>query len=215
MQTEWQDRQEMVRICRMLHQKNLVAATDGNLSVRMGENLLVTPSGVNKGFLREEQILIVDQEGRVVEGEGRPTSELAMHLAVYRLRPGVGAVIHAHPPVTTAFSVAGISLEDFVLPEVVLSMGVIPTAAYATPTTAAVPQSIEELICRYDALVLERHGALTVGATLLEAYNRLEKMEHAALVILTAIQLGKVQTLSPGEVTKLFHLRFNKGLAGG
>jgi len=207
MQADWLNKQEMVRICRMLHQKNLVAATDGNLSLKVGDKLLVTPSGVNKGFLREEQILTVDQEGRLLEGEGKPTSEMALHLAAYRLRPEVAAVIHAHPPLVTAFSIAGVSLEDFVLPEVVMSMGVIPTAAYATPTTPDVPASIRELLLSYDALVLERHGALTVGVTLMDAYNRLEKMEHAALIIFSALQLGKVQPLPPREVEKLLRLK--------
>lgn len=207
MQADWLNKQEMVRICRMLHQKNLVAATDGNLSLKVGDKLLVTPSGVNKGFLREEQILTVDQEGRLLEGEGKPTSEMALHLAAYRLRPEVAAVIHAHPPLVTAFSIAGVSLEDFVLPEVVMSMGVIPTAAYATPTTPDVPASIRELLLSYDALVLERHGALTVGVTLMDAYNRLEKMEHTALIIFSALQLGKVQPLPPREVEKLLRLK--------
>jgi L-fuculose-phosphate aldolase len=199
-------------ICRMLHQKNLIAGMDGNVSVKCGVGLLTTPSGVNKGFLRMDQIITVDWEGRLLQGEGQPTSEIAMHLAAYRLRTGVNAVIHAHPPLITAFSIAGVSLEEFILPEVVLSMGLIPTAAYATPTTLDVPVSIQGLIERYDALILERHGALTVGQDLMEAYNRMEKLEHSALVILTALQLGKVRQLPPQEVEKLIQLRHSKRL---
>jgi L-fuculose-phosphate aldolase len=212
MQSEQTLKQEIVMICRMMHQKNLIAGLDGNVSVKCGDNLLTTPSGVNKGFLRIDQIIMVNMEGRVMEGEGQPTSEMAMHLAVYRLRSEVGAVIHAHPPVVTAFSIAGISLEEFILPEVVMSLGVIPTAAYATPTTSEVPASIQGLIERYDALILERHGALTVGQDLLDAYNKMEKLEHSALVILTALQLGRVRLLPPQEVEKLIQLKQLKTL---
>jgi L-fuculose-phosphate aldolase len=212
MQSEQTLKQEIVMICRMMHQKNLIAGLDGNVSVKCGDHLLTTPSGVNKGFLRMDQIIMVDWEGRVVQGEGQPTSEMAMHLAVYRLRSEIGAVIHAHPPVVTAFSIAGISLEEFILPEVVMSLGLVPTAAYATPTTSEVPESIQGLIERYDALILERHGALTVGQDLLDAYNKMEKLEHSALVILTALQLGRVRLLPPQEVEKLIQLKQLKTL---
>lgn len=207
MQSEQALKQEIVLICRMLHQKNLIAGTDGNVSVKCGEYLLTTPSGLNKGFLRLDQIISVDWEGKVVQGQGQPTSELALHLAVYRQRPEVNAVLHAHPPLVTAFSLAGISLEEFILPEVVMTLGVIPTASYATPTTPAVPESIRGLIERHDALILERHGALTVGRELLEAYNKMEKLEHAALVIFSALSLGRVPSLPPREVEKLIHMK--------
>jgi L-fuculose-phosphate aldolase len=207
MGTKLKLRQKLVRICRMLHQKNLIAAMDGNVSVKFGDGLLTTPSGVNKGFLEEEQLILVDWHGRVVEGDGQPTSEMAMHLAVYRLRPEVEAVVHAHPPLATAFSIAGISLEDFVLPEVVLTMGVIPTAAYATPSTAEVPEAIRSLILKHDALILERHGALTVGRDLMDAYNKMEKLEHAALIIFSALQLGRVRCLPPREVERLIQMK--------
>ena len=205
-------KQEIVGICRMLHQKNLIAGMDGNVSVKHGDTLLTTPSGINKGFMRLDQVITVDGEGRTLEGEGQPTSELALHLEVYRLRPEVQAVIHAHPPLVTAFSIAGISLEEFILPEVVMTLGLIPTASYATPTTPEVPESIQGLIKRYDALVLERHGALTVGPSLMDAYNKMEKLEHTALVILTALQLGRVRLLPPQEVEKLIHLKVSKSL---
>jgi L-fuculose-phosphate aldolase len=116
-------------------------------------------------------------------------------------------VVHAHPPLATAFSIAGISLEDFVLPEVVMTMGVIPTVSYATPTTAEVPESIRTLILKHDALILEQHGALTVGRDLMDAYNKMEKLEHAALIIFSALQLGRVKRLPPREVEKLLHLK--------
>jgi L-fuculose-phosphate aldolase len=212
MESEQALKQEIVTICRMMHQKNLIAGCDGNVSVKCNDFLLATPSGVNKGFLRPEQIIAVDWEGRLIQGEGQPTSEMAMHLAVYRLRSEVSAVIHAHPPLVTAFSVAGITLEEFVLPEVVMSLGLVPTAAYATPSTPDVSKSIQGLIERYDALILERHGALTVGQDLMDAYNKMEKLEHSALVILTALQLGRVRLLPPREVEKLMQMRHLKRL---
>jgi L-fuculose-phosphate aldolase len=200
-------KQEMVEICRMLHRKNLVAATDGNVSARVGDYLLTTPSGVNKGWVKEEQLIIVDLNGGLVEGSGRPTSELAMHLTVYRLRPEVQAVVHAHPPLATAFTIAGVSLEEQVLPEVVLNLGVILTAAYATPSSPEVPEAIRELIKNHDALLLDRHGAVTVGGDLMEAYNRMEKLEHTAMVLLMAHLLGGVRALPPEEVAKLLTLK--------
>ncbi len=208
MESERRLKQAIVRICRMLHQKNLIAATDGNVSLRVGKSLLCTPSGVNKGFMEEGDIIAVDLEGRLLSGEGRPTSEMQMHLLAYRLRPEVGAVIHAHPPLATACSIAGVSLEEPVLPEVVVTLRKIPTAAYATPTTAQLSEAIQDLLKDYDAIVLARHGAVTVGRDLMEAYNKMEKLEHTALVVLTARLLGGAAALSPENLEKL------KGLAG-
>lgn len=173
MKGERQLKRELVRICRMLHQKNFIAATDGNVSVRYGDLLLSTPSGVNKGFMEEDQVITVDLEGRLLSGAGRPTSEIQMHLLAYRLRPEVGAVIHAHPPLATACSIAGVSLEEPVLPEVVLTLRKIPTAAYATPATAQVSEAIRELLKDYDAIILAHHGAVTVGRDLME-YRRIK-----------------------------------------
>ncbi len=207
MDTENRLRQETVRICRMLHGKNLVAATDGNISVRLGAGLLLTtPSGVNKGFVEEDQLIVVDLEGQLVRGEGRPTSELLLHLAAYRLRPEVGAVIHAHPPRATACSIAGVSLEEPVLPEVVITLRKIPTAAYATPATSQVAEAIREHLKDYDAVILAHHGAVTVGRDLMEAYNKMEKLEHTAQVVLTARLLGGAAALPPDKVEKLLLL---------
>ena len=202
-------KRELVRICRMLHQKNFIASTDGNVSVRSGDLLLTTPSGVNKGFMEEDQVITVDLEGRLLSGAGRPTSEIQMHLLAYRLRPEVGAVIHAHPPLATACSIAGVSLEEPVLPEVVLTLRKIPTAAYATPTTAQLSEAIRELLKDYDAIILAHHGAVTVGRDLMEAYNKMEKLEHTALVVLTARLLGGVSALSPENLEKLLSLAPN------
>ncbi len=200
-------RQEIVRVCRMLHQKNYLAATDGNVSVRLGDQVLLTPSGVNKGMLEEDQVISVDLEGRLLAGTGRPTSELRMHLLVYELRPDVGAVVHAHLPYATACTLAGISLLEPILPEVVITLKGIPTAAYATPGTEEVPKAIRDFIQEFDAILLSRHGAMTMGRDVMDAYNKMEKLEHTARVILAARLQGPVSPLSASEVEKLRRLR--------
>jgi L-fuculose-phosphate aldolase len=200
---QYQLRREIVRICRMLHQKNLVAATDGNVSVRLDDRLLITPSGVNKGEMTEDQVITVDLEGQVISGWGKPTSEMQLHLLAYQLRPEIRAVVHAHPPMATVCSLAGVSLLEPMLPEVVLTLGGIPTAAYATPTTSEVPAATRDLLSRYDAIIMARHGAVTVGRDLMDAYNKMEKVEHTAHIILTARLLGEIQPLSPQAVEKL------------
>lgn len=205
-------RREMVRVGRLVWERGFVAATDGNLSARMGANrLLVTASGVSKGFLSDEDLVIIRMDGEPVSSyrgrDSRPSTEIAMHLEVYRQRPDVNAVVHAHPPLATAFSIAGVSLARCVIPEVIVALGGIPTAEYATPGTPEVPVSIQQAIGEYDAMILAHHGSLTVGDTLWEAYLRLEKVEHTAEITLAAQQLGQVNTLSPQAVEKLTEKR--------
>ncbi len=204
-------KRDLVEVCRALYRRQLLAATDGNLTARYGSLLLTTPSGCNKGFIREEDLLLVDLAGQLVAGAGTPTTELLLHLEVYRLRPDAGAVIHAHPPIATAFTVAGISLADGILPEVVLGLGAIPTAPYATTGTPAMAAAVRDLLPAYDALLLEQHGALTVGRDLWDAYNKMEKVEHAAWTVWLARQLGQARTLPPAEVTRLTQLGIRKG----
>jgi L-fuculose-phosphate aldolase len=210
--TEHEQRQELVRVGRLLWERGYVAATDGNLSVRLGtDRLLVTASGVSKGFLSADDLVVIDINGEEVaayRGQGqRPSSEILMHLEAYRQRPDVNAVVHAHPPLATAFSIAGVSLARCVIPEVVVTLGGIPTTDYATPGTGEVPGSIREAIRDHDALILDHHGSLTVGQTLWEAYLRLEKVEHTAQITLAAQQLGQVRMLSPEAVQKLSEKR--------
>jgi len=208
MKSERQLRAEMVIICRMLSERGYIAATDGNVSVRMPgpggtSRLLITPSGLHKGFIREDDIVLCDMSGRKVRGRLNPSSELLMHLKAYEMRPDIGAVVHAHPPLSTAFSVAGVSLAKCVLPEVVLTMGTIPTTAYATPCSAEGPEAIKGLIADHDALVLDRHGTLTVGRDVFCAYGLLEKVEHTAKVTLTARLLGRLTLLTSDELERL------------
>ena len=199
---------EIVRIGKKLYDKELIAAYDGNISVRLdNNNLLTTPSGSCKGNITESDIIEISEQGEVVSGTGKPSSEFRMHLLCYRLRPDISAVVHAHPALCTALTIAGISMMDPVIPEMVLTIGDIPTASYATPTTAEVPESVKDLIPNHDAILLERHGSITVGKTLDEAYYKLEKLEHSAKTILAASQAGQVKPLQSAQVKKLVDLR--------
>jgi L-fuculose-phosphate aldolase len=203
METQQQLKQDIVCICRMLHRKNYLAATDGNVSVRLGDQLLITPSGVNKGIMEADQVLTVDLTGSVIAGTGQPSSEIQMHLLAYRLRADVNAVVHAHLPYATACTLAGIDLLEPILPEVVITLGGIPTAPYATPGTIEVPEAIREYVQEYDAILLARHGAMTVGRDVVDAYNKMEKLEHTARVVLAARLQGPLPPLSAAEVEKL------------
>ncbi len=210
--TEHELRREMVRVGRLMWERGYVAATDGNLSARLGsDRLLVTPSGLSKGFLTADALLVLRLDGELVSPyrgrDQRPSSEILMHLEVYRQRPDVNAVVHAHPPLAIAFSIAGVSLARCVLPEVIVTLGGIPTTEYGTPGTAEVPETIRQTIRDYDAVILAHHGSLTVGTTLWEAYLRLEKVEHTAQITLAAQQLGRVGTLSPEAVETLTEMR--------
>ncbi len=212
--SEFALREEMVRIGKLMHQKNFVAAGDGNLSARLGPNrLLVTPSGFSKGFLNPEQLLIVDLDGNKAGpnlGAARdlvPSSEIRLHLECYRQRTDVQAVIHAHPPYAIACTLAGLSLAKCVLPEVVLDLGTIPTTPYATPASPEGPEMIRSLIPQYDAIMLARHGSVTVGRDLWEAYMRLERVEHSAQVALTANTVQPPLPLPEDAVRKLVALR--------
>jgi len=202
----------MVRIGRLMWERGYVVAEEGNLSARLGpDRLLATPSGLSKGFLTAHDLVVIRPDGRPVpsyQGRGlKPSSEILMHLEVYRRRPDVSAIVHAHPPTAVAFSIAGVTLARCILPEVVVTLGGIPTAEYATPGTEEVPESISQAIEQYDAVILAHHGTLTVGQTLWDAYQKLEKVEHAAQITLIAQQLGQVRTLSPAAIDKLMAQR--------
>jgi len=204
MNAEWQIRRQVAHYARRVYENGFVAATDGNLSHRLGrDRLLVTPSGCCLGEVRPQDLVVVSLEGRVLSGRHKPTSELPLHLEAYRRRADVDAVVHAHPPIANAFSFAGRTLDPCVIPEVIVSLGRVPTAPYATPSSEEGPRSIAPLIGEHDAIILERHGTLTVGRDLRDAYLKLEKLEHAARVLLAAHQLGPVRPLSPDELQRL------------
>jgi len=217
---EYTLREEMVRIGRLMYERGYVVANDGNLSARLDErHVLCTPSGLCKGMMSPDQMIIVDMEGRKV-GQATaanrnlvPTSEVFMHLEAYRQRPDVQAVVHAHPPTTVALSIAGISLANCMLPEVIVNVGLVPTTQYATPASLENVSAIRELIVGHDGIVLQRHGVLTVGRCLLEAYMRLEAIEQIAKITVILEQLGRGEPLPPAQVEKLLEQRRKMGLA--
>jgi L-fuculose-phosphate aldolase len=204
MDSEWRARRLIVQYARRMYERGLVAATDGNISARLaGDRLLVTPSGCCLGELAPDELLITDGKGRALSGRGRPTSESAIHAAVYAVRSDVHAVVHAHPPYANAFSFAGRELDACVIPEVVVGLGRVPTTPYATPSSPEGAAVVSELIRRHDALLLQRHGSVTVGADVRDAFLKLEKLEHAAQVLFLARQLGPVTPLSADELARL------------
>lgn len=201
-------KKDIVEVGRRLWLKDYVAANDGNISVRLSEKeFLVTPSGVSKGFMKEEMLIRIDGEGRTIRGEGRCTSEIRMHLEAYRQRNDIAAVVHSHPPVCLALAVCGIPLDACVLPEVVVMLGKVPIAPYATPSTEEVPKSIAELIKGHDAVLLQNHGLLTVGRDVYDAYYKTETVEHFARIYHLALGTGKINTLNEEEVEKLMEVR--------
>jgi L-fuculose-phosphate aldolase len=200
---------------RRMYERGYVAANDGNISARISEErCLVTPAGVSKGFMTRSDLVVTDMKGRKISGKREPSSEIKMHLRAYELRADVGAVVHAHPPYATAYAVAGIPLEGCILPEVVLTLGSVPLAAYGTPSTQEVPESIEAVVTRCDAFLLRNHGVMTVGGDVLGAYHKIETVEHFAHISFLAAQLGKVGHLAPEDVRKLVGLREHMGLGG-
>jgi L-fuculose-phosphate aldolase len=200
----WEARKEIVEIGRRCYDRGFVAATDGNMSCRVGGDLIAaTPAGFCKGMLAVDDIVILDSTGRRVEGRREASSEILLHLEIYKERPDVNGIVHAHPPVATGFAVARMPLAECVLPEVITTLGNVPLAPYATPSTTEVPESIKPKLRDHNAFLLANHGTVTLGATLQEAYFVLEKVEQFARVMLVARQLGHVSVLTPEDVAKL------------
>lgn len=199
-------REDVVRFCRMLHARGYLAANDGNVSTRLeGDRVLVTPSGVHKGFLEPDDLVVVDLEGRQLSGKGKPTGELALHLRAYAKRPTAKAVVHAHPPVAIAMSLTKKRL-DGVLPEVTLSIGSLQVVPYKRPLTDALAVAVADALGRADAVIMERHGTVAVGADLAEAYGKTERVEHAAQVLWSAYALGGVRPVPESEQRALMEL---------
>jgi len=164
---------------------------------------VVTPSGVNKGFLKPADLVVVDLDGRLVKGHARPSSEVRVHLAAYWVRPEVGAVVHAHPPTAVAFTIAGVSLAQCVIPEAIITLGEVGVAPYVTPTTDALAAEVERLLVDHDVVMMDRHGSVTLGKDVFEAYDRLEALEHTARITFMARALGPLKPLPREEVERL------------
>ena len=213
--TAEQIKQEICEVGHRLYNHGFVAANDGNISVKLNDNeFYCTPTGVSKGSLTPDMIIKIDAEGNKLEGTLNPSSEIKMHLRVFSERPDVNAVVHAHPPVATAFTVAGIPLDRYILPEAVLTIGDVPTCAYATPSTMEIPDSLMPYIQEHDAFMLKNHGALTVGNTLTRAFFTMEEVEFNAKIMKYAMELGRIEEISEEKMYELMDLRVKMGLPG-
>jgi L-fuculose-phosphate aldolase len=200
---------------RRLYQNGYIVSSDGNVSARVEEDrIIATPTGLCKGTLELEDLCVCDMDGNLVSGRLRPSSEVGMHLFLYRERPDIKAVVHAHPPTATGFSVAGIPLTDCVLPEVIITVGSIPIAKYGTPGGPEISEPIRQYVKDYDAYLLENHGATTVGSDVMNAYFKMETMEHFAKILFVAKQLGGVNVLNNEQVGKLLQIRDRLGIKG-
>jgi L-fuculose-phosphate aldolase len=214
MSREAQLRADIVEVGRRLYARGYTASNDGNISVRLDEaRLLMTPTSVCKGFMAPEMMCITDLDGRKLQGDRDPSSEMQMHLEVYRRRPDVQAVVHAHPPTATGFATAGVPLDRAVLAEVVTTLGSVPIAEYATPSTKELPEAVRKYVQAHDGMLLANHGALTLGKDLFSAYYKMETIEHFAKISLVARLLGGERVLSREEVFKLQDLRGRYGIA--
>lgn len=215
MSVELELREAICEFGRRMYARNLVGGTDGNLSARLPDgSFLCTPSGVSKGYMKPDDLIVADGKGMKIRGTGKVTSEFLTHLACYEERPDINAVVHAHPPIATAFTLAGISLAKPVLPELVAALGGIPVTAYATPGTPEGNDVIRPLIRLCDGVMLDRHGSVTVGTSLESAYFKLEKIEHSATVLLAARQLGGASLLGAAEVERVLATRAPYGATG-
>jgi L-fuculose-phosphate aldolase len=211
--TESALRAEIVEVGRRMYARGYTASNDGNISVKLGaDRLLMTPKSVCKGFMTPDMMCITDLQGKKLQGDRDPSSEMLMHLEVYRQRPDVKAVVHAHPPIATGFAVAGIPLNRAVLAEVLTTLGSIPIAEYATPSTAELPAAVRKFVSAHDGMLLANHGALTLGADLMGAYYKMETIEHFAKISLVARLLGGENLIAREEVTRLQGLRDTYGI---
>ena len=214
---EYEIKKQICDIGKRIYDRNMVAANDGNISVKLNDNeFLCTPTGVSKGFMTPEFICKVDAKGNVLQANGnfRPSSEIKMHMRVYEKRPDVGAVVHAHPNFATAFAIAGIPLTQPIMPEAVIALGCVPIAEYGTPSTDEIPDAVEKYLPYYDAVLLENHGALTYSTDLLSAYMKMESVEFYAELLYKSRQLGGPKEFDKEQIAKLYEIRRKMGLPG-
>ena len=201
-----------------MHEGRYIDGIAGNISARLdAQHILVTPSGLAKGFLQPDQLIVLDLDGNRVGAATdtnrnlRPTSELLMHLECYKQRPDVQGVLHAQPPTAVALTIAGVSLRVCVVPEAIVVLGLVPTATYSTPASVETRDVIRLLVAQHDAIMLSYHGSLTVGSDVWQAYLRLETLEYTATILHRAAQLGPIMPLPPEQVAKLLELRRQLG----
>ena len=209
---------KIVEVCHKMWLKGWVAANDGNVTVKVGENrFLATRTGISKYEITREHIGLIDGDYNIIEKpseDWRPSSEVKMHLKCYHDRPDVGAVVHAHPPVSTGFACAHLPLDDYCMIETVIAVGSVPLTPYGTPSTFEVPEAIEPYLQEHDVMLLENHGALTVGADLTTAYYRMETLELQAQISLVARLLGGAKDISRENIDRLIGMRPAYGVTG-
>ncbi len=210
MVNEFELKQQLCEVGRRIYNRGMVAANDGNISVKVNDNeFLCTPTGVSKGFLTPDMICKVDAEGNTLKANGKykPSSEIKMHLRVYKKRPDVTSVCHAHPIYATSYAIAGIELTEKIMPEAVIFLGEVPIAPYGLPSTPEIPDAVEPYLNCYDAVLLENHGALSWGQDIMSAYFKMESLEFYAQLAFNAKMLGGAKELPPAEVRRLYDLR--------
>ncbi|MBR4031003.1 MAG: class II aldolase/adducin family protein [Clostridia bacterium] len=217
MMSEYEIKKQICEIGKRIYNRGMVAANDGNISVKISDNeFLCTPTGVSKGFMTPEYICKVDKEGNVLQANGnfKPSSEIKMHMRVYRERPDVKSVVHAHPIYATSFAIAGIPLTQPIMPEAVIALGCVPIAEYGTPSTNEIPDAVEKYLQHFDAVLLANHGALSYSDSLLSAYHKMESLEFYAELLFKAKQLGGPKELTDDQVQRLYEIRRQFGMTG-
>ncbi|MDK2799074.1 MAG: L-fuculose-phosphate aldolase [Clostridiales bacterium] len=214
---EYEVRKQMCEIGQRIYNRGMVAANDGNFSVKISDNeFIATPTGVSKGFMNPSMLVKIDGDGKILASDGvhKPSSEIKMHLRVYKERPDINAVVHAHPMYATAFAIAGIPLTKPIMPEAIISLGCVPIAKYGMPSTTEIPDAVAEFLQNYDAVLLENHGALSYGTDLMNAYFKMESLEFYAQLLYLSTMLGGPKELPANEVERLYDLRKAFNLPG-
>lgn len=207
-------RRDVVRVGRLMYERSYVVSSDGNISVRLDDGrILATPTMTCKGRMTEDSLALTDLEGKALS-DRKASSELAMHTLIYRERPDVRAVCHAHPPHGTAFAVAGLAIDQPILSEVILTLGCVPLASYGTPSTNELTEAMRPLVKHHNALLMANHGAVAYGADLWQAFDRLETLEHTARITILARSLGGSRNLPADAVEKLINVREAAGYLG-
>ena len=216
MKTDLQNRREIVNFGRLLYERGYAPATDGNISFRIDEQtILITPTGMSKGMMRPEDLVVVDGSGRKLTGKRNVSSEIAMHMLIYESRRDINAIIHAHPPIATGYAAAGISLNTALASEAFIGLGVVPLAQYATPGTPELANTLRPYIPHHEAILMANHGVVTYAEDVLRAYMKMELVEHFAMISLVARLLGQEQPLTQEDLGKLTAARQNYQSSAG
>jgi len=207
--------EELAEFCKRLYEKEYIAGIEGNLSLRLPENrFMITPKGLNKGFISSKDMVTCDLDGNKIEGAHEPSSEVKIHAAVYKHRNDVNAVCHAHPIFATVFSLAGKPLNKAILPEFIAALGVVPLVKYATPGSEKLASNLIEVVEKYDAFLFEKHGSLTLGRSMIEAFNRTEILERYSKFLFYAQQIGSLKLIPRQETDRLLDIGGRQNLKG-